>query len=206
MFAAPSGADVIVLASGWSVSQYNLRGLEDRGMLIAVNDSAIYTKPLVAFTMDRLWIEGRLPLLRVQRPPYVLVRKGVLKNSEPPSWLTEFAHDGMVTEMSSLKGQLNGANSGACALNLAFQLSPRRVFLLGFDMQRGPKQEPYWYPPYPWAPAGATKKGKYVDWVKDFYVMARQFEDAGIEVFNVNNHSMITAFKTISFDQFTLLT
>lgn len=201
--------DVIVLAGGASVMQYNLRDLEHRGYLIAVNDAAIYTKCHVAFTMDRLWLEGRQLMLKVLNPPEVWYRKGTPKNFEPPNTWNAFAHDaGYPTLMTKQHGRLNGSNSGTCALNRAFQLRPERVFLLGFDMQRGPKGEKHWYPDYPWAADGksGTKRGTYNEWAQEFADIAMQFSRENIEVFNVNHRSLIEAFRTISFDDFLRMT
>lgn len=201
--------DVIVLAGGASVMQYNLRDLEHRGYLIAVNDAAIYTKCHVAFTMDRLWLEGRQRLLKVLNPPEVWYRKGTPRNFEPPSTWNAFVHDeGYPTLMTKQHGRLNGSNSGTCALNRAFQLRPERVFLLGFDMQRGPKNEKHWYPDYPWAAGekSGTRRGTYNEWAQEFADIAMQFSRENIEVFNVNHRSLIEAFRTISFDDFLRMT
>lgn len=201
--------DVIVLAGGASVMQYNLRDLEHRGYLIAVNDAAIYTKCHVAFTMDRLWLEGRQLLLKVLSPPEVWYRKGTPKNFEPPYTWNAFEHgEGYPTLMTKQHGRLNGSNSGTCALNRAFQLRPERVFLLGFDMQRGPKNEKHWYPDYPWAAGenSGTKRGTYNEWAQEFADIAMQFSRENIEVFNVNHRSLIEAFRTISFDDFLRMT
>lgn len=192
-----------VIAGGWSVSCYNLRELNDRVPLIAVNDAALYTRCHYALTMDRLWIESRYRMLNVLGVPNIWVRKGVCKHIMPdPSWV-QFVHDGeQQLTMTTALQHLNGSNSGTCALNLAFQLRPERVFLLGFDMQRGPDGDAHWYPPYPWAPAGATKRGTYETWAAEFDAIAKQFVNAGIEVLNVTHRSLITSFPKISFLDF----
>ena len=199
--------DVIVLAGGASVMQYNLRDLEHRGYLIAVNDAAIYTKCHVAFTMDRLWLEGRQLLLKVLQPPEIWYRKGTPKNFEPPYTWNAFTHDkDYPTLMTKEHGRLNGSNSGTCAVNRAFQLRPERVFLLGFDMQHGPRGEKHWYPDYPWGNGGGSKPGTLREWKEEFGDIAKQFKQEGIAVFNVNHRSLITAFPVISYDEFLKVT
>lgn len=201
--------DVIVLAGGASVREYNIRDIERRGHLIAVNDSAIYTKCDVAFTMDRLWLEGRQLLLKTLAPPAVWYREGTPKNFVPPKQWFSFVHDdGYPTVMLSEFGKLNGSNSGTCAINYAFQCRTHRVFLLGFDMQRGPEGEKHWYPDYPWATdeRSGTKRGTYKDWVEEFSEIAAQFEMAGMEVYNVNHRSLIRAFPVVSFEKFKEMT
>lgn len=197
--------DMIVLAGGASVMEYNIRDIEQRGYLVAVNDSAIYTKCDVAFTMDRLWLEGRQLLLKTLGPPTVMYREGTPKNFTPPKQWVSYRHDeGYPTKMTVDPEKLNGSNSGTCALNLVYKLKPRRMFMFGFDMQRGPGGEKHWYPNYPWAvdDAAGTKKGTYRDWTEEFTAIAAQFVKAGISVFNVNHRSAITAFPRISFETF----
>ncbi len=217
--------DVIVLGGGWSVSQYDLRDLEQRGHLIACNDSAIYTKPAVALSMDRLWAEHRFPLLCTQGVPEIYLREGCAKNFPPVSTngnvrMFKFSEDYRLKvesaraakephpeiPMTVEKGCLNGSNTGTCALNLAYQKFPPRVFLLGFDMCKGPGYEAYWYPPYPWAPNGATTPGKYREWAPEFDFIACQFQKIGTQVYNVNHRSAIEAFKKITFTEFCRMT
>lgn len=201
--------DVIVLAGGASVMGYNIRGIDQRGHLIAVNDSAIYTKCHVAFTMDRLWIEGRQLLLKTLEPPQIWYRKGTPKNFVPPANWIGFEHsEDFPSLLTRQEGKLNGSNSGTCAVNLAFQLKPERVFLFGFDMQRGPNKEKHWYPPYPWDSGEkyGTKAGNYTDWAGEFQEIARQFEEARIKVFNVSRRSLITSFPRIEYTDFLRMT
>jgi hypothetical protein len=172
--------------------------------------------------MDRLWAEHRYKLLLTQGVPFILLREGINKNfplldntstfrfTDTYETETDLKRKGNIarlyTEMSVTPGRLNGSNSGTCAINFAYQTKPTRVFLLGFDMCKGPSGEPYWHPPYRWAPDGATKPGKYETWADEFKDIAAQFAIAGIEVFNVTHRSAIEYFKKISYDKFQELT
>lgn len=204
-------SSVILLASGPSVREYNLRDLDQRGNLIALNGAALYVKPAAALTMDRLVAEFCCPLWKIQGVPSVWIRKGITQNFDPAtlSRYMQFEHDGDdPTHMTPFHGRLNGSNSGTCALNLAFQVKPERVFLLGYDMQRGelPLNLPYWHPPYAWNTAGAAKNGKLAEWAREFDIIAQQFKKAGIEVFNVNHRSLIESFTKISYKEFLRMT
>lgn len=197
--------DVIVLGGGASVMDYQIRHLEEHGYLISVNDAALYTKPDVAFTMDRVWLESRQLILKTLVPPAIYYRRNTPKNFVPPQQWISYEHDeGYPTLMTKQQGKLNGSNSGTCAINLAFQLLPKRAFLLGFDMQHGPNGELHWYPDYPWV--GGTKKGKLREWAEEFADIAKQFKEAGIEVFNVNHRSLIKSFPVISYEDFMRMT
>jgi hypothetical protein len=196
--------EAVIVGGGWSVThmpnfRQRLAELRGRYEVIAVNDSAMYSTPDTVVSMDRLWAEHRVPeILRAhavlrQCPPEIWLRAGTYVMDNPPSALRFFtcSIDDEVP-LSSEAGVLNGNNSGVCALNLAFQRKYFRVFLLGFDMQRGPNGEPYWYPPYAWAPDGSTKPRKYIEWGKRFARYAEQFSREGIELVNVTDYSAIS--------------
>lgn len=203
--------NVILLASGPSVQSYNLRDIEQRGNLIALNGAALYVKPAAALTMDRLVAEYCCPLWKTQGVPSVWIRKGITQNFDPATLnrYMQFEHDGTdPLRMTPVHGRLNGSNSGTCALNLAYQIEPGRIFLLGYDMQRSdkPANLPYWHPPYSWNMSGAAKNGKLAEWAREFDSIAEQFKKAKIEVYNVNHRSLIESFPRISYKEFLRMT
>lgn len=163
-----------VIGGGYSVGEYanKLDDLMSYGHVIGVNDSAIHAPVHEALTMDRLWFENRWASLRNLRVNTTWVREkcdcNVPRKDERDNWVT-FKHLNKPFPSVTPK-ELHGGNSGACAINLAMQqmFEGDNLFLLGFDMCKGPNGEPYWYPPYPWAnPAGATKPGHFKQWVHD---------------------------------------
>lgn len=89
-------------------------------------------------------------------------------------------------------------NCGLVALNLAYQLKPSRLYLLGFDMCRDRSGRASWHAPYPWAPSGATSNGKYASWAKQFRDAAARFDEIDCDVWNVSPRSAITAFAKMS--------
>lgn len=200
--------DVIVLAAGPSVKEYNLRNLEQRGLLIAVNGAALYTKPDVAITMDRLVAEYCYPLWRTQGVPNIWLRKGIAKNFRPGDDVVQFEHDGDAPKKLSFKAFcLNGSNSGTCAFNLALKHKPKRIFMLGFDMIRFSKDcDPYWYPAFPWNMAGGTKDGNLKAWAEEYVSIAQQVALTETKVFNVNHTTRLTAFPVINFNEFERMT
>jgi hypothetical protein len=202
-------SDIILLASGPSVRGYCLRDIERRGTLIALNGAALFTKPDIAFTMDRLIAEYCHPMWYVQGVPSIWVRECTMKNFKPGPRTQAFQHDGPDTVMTDTSNKLNGSNSGTCALNLAYQLKPKQIFLFGYDMMRDPNTaQPYWHPPYPWAPQGATKDNKLKNWSPEFEAIAPQFHERGINVYVVNDWgtTRITAFPRISYKHFEEMT
>lgn len=198
-----SDNEITILAGGWSAAFLDLTAL--RGLVIGVNDAAVRARCDCAVSMDRLWTEHRWHfLMALSRPAYI--RTAALKNiRERPTWLTPFECNYKDNTFSTEPTILNGTNSGACAINLAFQMQPKRLFLVGFDMNRSPNIEnrPYWYPDMPWTKSGgATTNGKYAEWAGQFDDAARAFGAAGVEVFNVSMTSAIRSFPKISPEEY----
>lgn len=208
-----AAARITIIGGGWSVRNVNLEKLP--GLVIAVNDSALHAPRWdIALSMDRLWTENRLePVLARPALPdpitgkfmakQIWLRRSAVQNIRQDILdaygLKVFDCDHTTNVFTETEGRLNGTNSGACALNLAFQLKPRRLFLLGFDMNRSPAGDAYWYPPYPWTDrAGATSSGKYARWATQFEVASCEFQGIGCEVFNVSPASAIPSFRKIT--------
>lgn len=192
----------VIVGGGYSVSEYSHRGLSSAAHVYGINDAALWTDVHTAVTMDRLWFENRWPYLLAKQVPDIYIREGCDKNVKE-HYAKVFKH--LRTDyLQKEPGTLAGSNSGACALNLAFQQSQRgdNIFLLGFDMCKGPQGEPYWYPPYPWAqPEGATKPGHFRDWAIEMSRFHAQLLIEGVNVYNVTHRSELTAFPKITFGQ-----
>lgn len=187
-----------VIGGGWSAGQVDLARAP--GPVIAVNDAALHA-PRVDFvvSMDRLWIENRRDWLVQQAKPTWLRRGAAKSLAEDWPGLVRFDCDHTATEFAADPETLNGTNSGFCALNLAWGMRPRRLYLFGFDMGRSPGGQAYFFPAYPWAkPQGNTSSGRYSEWAAQLAAAARQFKAAGIDVLNVSASKAVTAFPRIA--------
>jgi hypothetical protein len=190
--------DIVVLAGGWSVCQIPdhlavIAQLRRKFKLVTANDSSMYCDPEVVVSMDRIWSSRRVPELleKYTIPPEMWIRRGVIPAPTPlPPRFNFFSCDIDQNILLSLEpGTLNGNNSGVCAINYALQSRPKRVFLLGFDMQRGPKGEQHWYDGT-WSNHKASK-GKFAVWVKRFQRIYQQFSAQRVELINVTSYSAI---------------
>lgn len=199
-----------VVGGGWSAGQFDqLDRLTKWGEVIGVNDSMWRIPCDIGLTMDRLWFENRFETIR-QRDMFkapldnVWVREKCDCNiKQPKTWHTFTHYNRPYPTME--EGTLHGGNSGTCAINLALQtmLEGDRLFLFGFDMQKGPKGEPYWYPAYSWAnPGGATKKGHFDQWRRDMHGFASWARTRNIMIYNVTCHSALDCFRKLSFKDF----
>ncbi len=198
---------ITVLAGGWSAGQVDLHRLP--GFVIAVNDSAIHAPHFDAVvSMDRLWAEHRYAQVsRMGRP--VWLRRSTLRNVvgwDADMGVTAFENDHRSTTLSDVTGTLNGTHSGFCALNLAYQMRPTRLYLVGFDSALGPKGERHWFPDYPWKNGGGSKRDKLVEWSRQYAVASTQLRVAGVEVFHHSldpRHHLHTHFKAITTKELT---
>lgn len=196
---------ISIVAGGWSVRDVDLARLP--GIVIGINESALLIERTdIIVTMDRLWTEHRWNEGPPSKPNYSLkklskpawIRRSAMQNLPGKwPWLNVFDCDHTTGRFSESRYKLNGPNSGHCALNLAFQMRPLFVFLFGFDMQRGPNGQPYWYPAYDWNPEGSTSRRRYQEWTSHLKEAANQFKLADIKVFNCSKRSLIDVFEKI---------
>jgi hypothetical protein len=170
---------VTVIAGGWSASQFDLAKLP--GTVIGVNDAGLLAPRVdILVSMDRLWAENRFDRLRGLRKPTWLRRKTLINiDLTGCRWVTPFENDHTSTVLSDEPGTLNGTHSGFCALNLAYQLRPRDLYLVGFDMRRGPQGEAHWFPQYPWS-ENSTGAARLQVWAEQFEGAAKKLHAAGI--------------------------
>jgi hypothetical protein len=197
-----SGGQITIVAGGWSVRDISLQHL--CGRVIGVNDAALHLPFAdIVVSMDRLWTEHRWSWL-CRRSHQTWLRRSAIQNLDiatalAAGWLNVFDCDHESTAFAAFRGRLNGTSSGMCAMNLAWQLRPSRVYLLGFDMCRDKGGRAHWHPPYSWtATRGATSDSKYASWSTQFEAAALRFVSIGCEVWNVSPGSAINVFPKMT--------
>lgn len=206
-------SNIIVLAGGPSVRGFNLRGLETRGLLIAVNDAAIYTKCRFAVSLCPRWIKNRLELLGQLGVPYAWLEESG-RPTMPPKVVTRtsmtevtwFETDLETTIVSYGPAKLAGDNSGHAAVNLALRLADPgdKLYVLGMDMKPGAAGH-YWYPNYPWAQtADQAQDAKYSPWRTSFGWLASECRAAGFPLHMVGLDEPVPDTIHMSFKDFRL--
>jgi hypothetical protein len=187
---------VSVIASGPSAAACEAENAP--GYRIGVNDMFRHVRVDAVLSMDGLWAFNRLPVYfaKPTASVQVHVRRSAFKYF--PDKRDAFPHinvfdcDNKSDVMSPDRRVLNGRHSGQCALNLAFTMKPRTVFLYGFDLT---DPEQHAHPDYEWKGQGNTNSvGKFREWADGFDASAVYFRAAGIQVFNTNRRSGIRAF------------
>lgn len=195
---------ISIIGGGPSIKKMEIRKVPERTFTIGVNESSILLPTDIAISMDRLWMEGRWEKLKAEsRKTYFRVCAWKLRHQ----WSTLQTFEGDIRDpiMTKEEGKLVGNNSGACALNLAYQMKPEILFLFGYDMRIDTVKEHYWYKDYEWSKPNRSGS-KYNYWLERFPIIAKQFEDDGIKVYNVNPDSAIKEFEKITFHQFLEMT
>jgi len=196
---------VSIVSGGPSASLVDLASVP--GFVIGVNNAALHLPRIDgAISMDRRWAEAHWPWFMERNGAVKLwLRPNNVQNLRKrpewkPDWLTVFQNDHKSHRMSDEPGRLNGTNSGGVALNLAYSMQPKKLYLFGFDYRPGPKQEMHWFAQGETGRVGdyPIHNGRYANWAREFSDVGLQFRAKGIEVVNVSPISLVTAFRKIS--------
>lgn len=81
-------------------------------------------------------------------------------------------------------------NSGYQAINLAYHIGAKEIFLLGYDMQRTGGLN-HWHPDHP---KGWANGGDYADWRKRLAELSADLTSAGVKVVNCSRETALTCF------------
>lgn len=197
---------IIIIAGGESVKDIPADELVNYGHVIGVNESAYLFNCHTAISMDRLWMEARYKELE-KKNCITYFRKCAWKKGYIWPRLRLFDGDIHSKHMSMEDGVLAGKNSGDCACNLAYKMKPDEIYLFGFDMRGG-----YFYDQTELTKIKEENEGKkikinqsdskYKAWIEKFNNNAKQFKEAGIDVYNVSPSSALTCFKRIGYGEF----
>lgn len=170
---------ISILAGGWS-AQKHVMGGKLPGTVVGVNDACIHYPCDMIVSMDRLWVESRWPtILGLSKPTYL--RRKALMNIPPnwPGYVHAFECNHESAEMNDEPNQINGTNSGMCAVSLAYKIGPGRICVFGMDLSVGPHGERHWWPDYTWANPAKSYPQK---WKRDLDIAIKQCQAKGIKV------------------------
>lgn len=198
---------ITIIAGGHSAAGIDFNRFALAGYILACKDSYFHVKQATGcFTMDRRWNIHRLQKLKEMDAEVFASAKhwGYKHPGIPPvaPWervkliKVHVDRPGLSTDPTCLHGK----NSGFAALNLAYHCKPRRIFLFGFDLTIPPGANEHWYETYEWRQPRKNYNG-YKSWAQDHDHAAPLFKQAGIEVYNVSNISLINSYKVITVDE-----
>lgn len=201
--------NVIIVASGPSVKDINLNALKrlSKGYIIAVNGAGAHVPYANAwFTLDPWGLDGpQLPVgfrgkcYAAVPDDYGTPNARSSQHRVVPSTKITFLHrlhshnltnvsseTAYKTGLSEDNSCINTGNSGYGALNFAYHLRPKNIYLLGIDGSMG-----YFY--------NSPKTNRPLTYLKElFNSSVPQITERGINVFNVSPQSTITAYPKIT--------
>ncbi len=194
-------SDVIfIIGGGPSARGLDFDTLKGKGFILAVNDSFLHAPYDAVVSMDGRWMFNRHKQLRDAESRLFASEKHFRKWCGA-GWLWPGVSlhpvEPMKSGMSPYPEVLYAKHSGAMALNIAYLSQPKQVYLFGFDHTGDTKGE-HWYANYPWRPVKKSFESM-KPWIEDHAHAAKQFERAGIEVFNVSNISKIPDYRRIKY-------
>jgi hypothetical protein len=202
----PQSEYVFLIAGGPSTEEHAaaLRQLKHCGYFMGVNDSFLHVPCDAIVSMDGRWMhERREDWLKTDIPKHLSWKhyKKWLKDDPretlPKDNIFLYDVDTKKTGMSVNTTTLFAKHSGAMALNLAFLMKPKAVFLFGMDHTAhrfGQTIKEHWYGDYPWRP----KRDLFYhmkEWLPDHDVAAKQFTEAEIGVYNISRISIVESYK-----------
>jgi hypothetical protein len=92
-----------------------------------------------------------------------------------------------------------GGNSGYQAVCLAALWGVKTIVLLGFDFAVGPQGESHWFGDHP-KNQGFHNPVEFKSWIKNFATLARDLDDAGVDVYNASRNTGLTCFVRTTID------
>jgi len=191
-----AGQTVVVVASGPSAGTVNLELGRGRARFIAVNDSwKLCPWADILFAGDYKWWERNEGC-----PEFEGLRVSIDRRAcELTDWdicrLRGFRSD---QRISFDAGVVGGSNSGLNALNLAVQLEPARILLVGFDMRLDAGI--HWHGLHPVEMKNPTENlvGK---WRKAMDSAVALIAAKGIQVFNCSEISNLKRYPKMEFPE-----
>lgn len=167
------------------------------GVRIAVNDAYRHVKSHYVVSMDGRWFKNRVQDFTNPGTPLLYIRRSTIKD-DGDAWKRKymtFDCDRETHLFGDHREQLNGENSGHCALNLAWLMNPEVIYLYGFDMNFENGSD-HFFGNYEWKGQGCSNSDKkFKKWVADIHRSAYQFEQRGIKVYNTNPKSAVKCFE-----------
>lgn len=188
------GSTVVLLASGPSLTQEDVDYVRGKARVIAVNTTYQIAKWADAvYATDSRWWKWNKGL-----PNYQGLKFGLnVKHFRYPSDVVLFKISGEKgLELDPAKGIRHGQNSGYAAINVAVHLGAKRLILLGYDCQEGPKGEKHWHKDHPMNIGMGFYK-----WRRAFETLPEPLKARQIEIVNCTRRTALECFPQMPIEQ-----
>lgn len=180
------GNDLFIIGGGPSLKGFDFNKLKGK-FTIGINKAYESIIPTILYYSDKCFYDWYGPKI-----DSLQCKKATISDVKKPDTIKLgcTGTDGLEMRFGNIR---HGQNSGYAALNLAFHLRPKHIFLLGFDMQQTDNQE-HWH-------SGYSDKRKVTGplfsankWVESFKTIATPLAQTGVKVFNCNPDSGLLCF------------
>ncbi len=191
---------IVIIGSGASLTKHQCDYVQrqrqaNKCKIIALNRSYEMTEPNIIYAADRRW------WLKHYKDTPDCIKLTQCKRTAKELGIDYVRHQHGHKGLSKNPGLLYGKNSGQQAINAAYHLKATKIILIGFDVQATGGRV-HWHDDYTDSvdDFGNTEKavngpGDWNDWLKGFPAIAKDLEDAGIEVINCTIETALTCFK-----------
>lgn len=191
---------IVCIGSGPSLTPADVDAVRGRARVIVINTS-VRLAPWadVLYAADQRWWEWHHGAMDFQG-----LKFSIHPSPSSERWNQTLADSWRVTVLKNTGTnglELNpaclktGMNSGYQAIGLAVHLGARRIVLLGYDMQKGPKRNKRWHPDHQ-----VNSGDPYHQWVRHFESMTEPLKALGIEVLNATRSTALTTFPRVSLE------
>ena len=194
-----TGQACAIVASGPSTKRVKVGELRDKMRVIAIKEnSELCPWADVVYGCDAAWWRNCNGL-----PKFTGVKisaSGRVTSRFPDIHIADVrdpSHDKIVFSPPGVIGC--GGNSGFQALNLAVQFGAKRILLIGFDMSD--QFGVHWYGRSSGNGRSNPAEWNFKRWRAAFCAGAVQLQNAGIEVLNASDLSVLTCFPKVSLQQ-----
>ncbi len=183
---------VVCIGGGPSLTPEDVATVQGRTHVIAINDAyKIAPFAEVLYAADAKWWRHHAGVPSFKGMKFTL-------QPEARRWpgvqvLRNTGQYGLEHDPRALK---TGRNGGYQAINLAVHFGARRILLLGYDMQAGPKGKSHWFGDHPWG-----SRSPYASFIRCFDSIVEPLREAGVTVINCSRKTALDAFPRMTIDE-----
>jgi len=198
---------LIIVGGGPSLRGYDCSDLRDRGRVVLLNDAVMFCEGDVLFSMDANWIKRSTGMINdfTGEEVWLTVSDRQIHEvyARPVSHLKKMSS--RVNTLSTSTDQIYcGGNAGFGVLNLALLKGARVIYLLGYDMNRGPHEQWHTSEALLDLPKRKSYQSYYARWGQRIGEVSSLFREKGIRIINCNPASAVTCFEFSSYEEFGL--
>jgi len=194
-----SGEVCAIVASGPSTKRVNVAALRGKLRVIAIKENVeLCPWADVVYGCDAAWWRNGNGF-----PKYAGLKvcaTGRLTSRFPDIRVIGISDPSSDKLVLAEKGKVgSGGNSGFQALNMAVQFGARRILLIGYDMND--HYGVHWYGRAQGNGRSNPAEWNFRRWRQAFATAAVQLQQAGVEVLNASEFSVLTCFPKVTLDE-----